>query len=428
MKNVLIKKIKYLITQNKLKVKFKTYIESEAYIKFELEGTVNKNFENELRGLLGFNVSVTNENGYVNIIFRNPNFNELQLLEFLNSDFFNNRKEILKFALGENVNGERIIGDLEKMIHLLVAGETGSGKSVCLHNIINSLVYGNDTSILRLVLMDLKRNEFVCYESLGHLLRPVVYTKEVALKVLKFLTEEMNKRFDLFRENKCRNIKTYNQKNEPIPYIVVIIDEFQNLILKTKEAENYIIDLATMARSAGIHLVLSTQKPSADVVTSLIKANIPTRIAFNVSDHYDSQVILGVSGAEKLNKKGDMLLKDEDGIERIQCCYISDEDIDNFIQDYNKKIDFNEINIFEEEDSFIDDEKFEAEDYEKCVEEVKKQNRCSHWMIKKFLNVGDTKAENIIQQLQDNKIISIEFNGSTKSYDILNREEGNYGD
>ncbi|QVK19734.1 hypothetical protein KHQ81_15345 (plasmid) [Mycoplasmatota bacterium] len=319
-----INKIQYLITKFQLQLEFKTYIETSSMCKFDmitLGHTKIKDilkYEIEFQNVLGNKTILSHCNGLINITLPKDKQEILPLMNLLQSEFYNQCPGLLKIALGENINGAMIVGNLSLWKHVLIAGETGGGKSICMHCFINSLIYNCDPSDVKMILIDRNRVEFTLYENIKYLLRPVIYELNEAEKTLSWLVTEMKSRYHLFSQNKCRDIESYKKKGNHLPYIVVFIDEFQIITLNSDKAEKNLIELFTQSRKAGIHLVIATQKPTTDVITPLIKANIPTRIAFSVGSHYDSQTILGQPGAEKLNKKGDMILKDEDGYEEYK--------------------------------------------------------------------------------------------------------------
>lgn len=395
------------------------YVETSSLSTFKLFGFSKisdiKKYEDDFKSFLGDKLSIKYSDGFINITLPKPNPQPYPIREILDSQFYKQCPGILKVAVGENAEGQRVVGDLEKWVHLLVCGETGGGKSVFLHSLIASLIHSCDTSQLRLVLIDLKRAEFVVYEGLSYLQRPIAYEEKDAQMSLKWLIKEMNGRFKQFQKHRCRNIQTYNERfpNDPLPYIVTIIDEFAD-VTSTKENEKLIIELSRKARASGIHLVLATQRPSSTVVTGDIKTNIPTRIAFAVPSHIDSRVILDENGAENLNKKGDMILKDDDGPERIQGCFISDEEIEQLIEPY---IIENQFELLDYDIEFSDEDKYNydygiktdeltTEDFHQAAMHCIKRKACSHWSIKKFLKVGDRKGYEVLDWLKENKIIN----------------------
>jgi S-DNA-T family DNA segregation ATPase FtsK/SpoIIIE len=263
----------------------------------------------------------------------------VRLRELLEQEEFQKSQNPLLFALGKDVKGSPIYASLAHMPHMLVAGSTGSGKTIGLSTIILSLLYRHGPADLRLIMVDPKRVEFSVYNSLNHLLCPVVVNPQKALVALKWLVVEMERRFEFLAENKSRDIDSYNNKNRKkddpkLPYIVLIIDELADLMSsRGKDIEVYIARLAQMARAVGIHLILATQRPSVEVITGLIKANITSRIAFQVASQIDSRTILDTSGAEKLIGKGDMLFVSTDLIKprRIQGAFVSEQEIKKIV-------------------------------------------------------------------------------------------------
>ncbi len=264
----------------------------------------------------------------------------VRMRETLESDAFMHRKSNLEIPLGKDVSGKVWTANIASMPHLLVAGATGSGKSVCLNSIIVSLLYQNNTDTLRMILVDPKRVEFPVYNGIPHLLVPVITDVTKTVNALRWAIGEMDRRFDELAKYKKRNIESYNYSaREKMPYIVIVVDELADLMIAAAaEVEACIVRLVQMARAVGIHLIVATQRPSVDVITGLIKANIPCRIAFSVTSLMDSRTILDSSGAEKLVGKGDMLYMSNSTPKprRMQGAYLSDEEIKNVV-DYLKK-------------------------------------------------------------------------------------------
>ena len=252
--------------------------------------------------------------------------------EMIDSDEFQKSAPKLSVALGKNIGGEYIIANLAKMPHLLIAGATGSGKSICINTIICSILFKATPDEVKLMLIDPKKVEMTQYARLPHLIAPVVNDSKKASNALKWVVNEMENRYSLFVGASCKDFEGYNRLNReaPLPHIVVIIDELADLMMVARhDVEDSICRLAQMARAAGIHLVVATQRPSVDVITGLIKANIPSRIAFAVSSYTDSRTILDMGGAEKLLGKGDMLYSPI-GMNkpmRVQGTFISEEDV-----------------------------------------------------------------------------------------------------
>jgi S-DNA-T family DNA segregation ATPase FtsK/SpoIIIE len=268
----------------------------------------------------------------------------VRLREVMESEEFNNVKSPLRLPLGRDVAGTPMGTDLLRMPHLLIAGATGSGKSVFLNDLLISLLYQNSPADLRLILVDPKRVEFTNYNDIPHLLSPVIVDPHKTINSLKWLVSEMERRYRVMAEVKVREIVGFNRQateDTKMPYIILVIDELADLMaVSAREVEAYICRLAQMSRAVGIHLVLATQRPSVDVITGLIKANFPSRIAFAVTSGTDSRTILDTVGADKLLGNGDMLFMPSDASKpkRIQACFISDKEIRS-VTDALKSID-----------------------------------------------------------------------------------------
>ena len=266
----------------------------------------------------------------------------VSLREILESDNFRNSRSKLAFAVGRDIAGNAIVGDIAKLPHMIIAGTTGSGKSVCTNSIIMSLLYHAAPEEVKLILIDPKIVEFTVYEGIPHLLIPVVTDPKKAAGALNWAVQEMQRRYNLFAENSVRDLGDYNaaaaqpDKNlEPMPQIVIIIDELADLMMTTsKEVEDSICRLAQKARAAGMHLIIATQRPTTDIITGLIKANIPSRIALTVSNQIDSRTILDTGGAEKLLGHGDMLYLPNGKIKpvRVQGCFTSTKEIESCVE------------------------------------------------------------------------------------------------
>lgn len=276
----------------------------------------------------------------VGIEVPNQTVSIVKLRDIIDSSAYHKRKNNLYVALGKDVAGNALMANLATMPHLLIAGSTGSGKSVCVNNIILSLIYQNSPDELKFILIDPKRVELSCYNNIPHLLTPVINETDKTINALRWVVKEMHERYKLLQAAGKRNIEAYNKAVivNRLPYIVVIVDEFAALMsLASKEVEAAVVSLAQMARAVGIHLVLATQRPSVDVITGLIKANITSRIAFAVASAMDSRTIIDTSGADKLLGKGDMLFMTAETSKprRIQGAFVSDEEI-NAIVDFLK--------------------------------------------------------------------------------------------
>lgn len=327
----------------------------------------------------------------------------------------------LVFALGRDVSGEPVFVDLEKMPHLLIAGATGSGKSVCIHAIITSFLYKNSPENLRMILIDPKRVELNLYEGLPHLISPVVTESKKAIGVFRWAISEMERRYELLQQAGARDIKSFNsnKNNESLPYLVIVVDELADLMANFgREVEGSIVRLAQMARATGIHLILSTQRPSVDVLTGLIKANITARIALQVASQVDSRTILDMAGAEKLLGGGDLLFVSGElsKPKRIQCSYIAEEEI-------KRVVDFiisNNEDIFETEEevnfennnqkSIINFDDFGSEDvddelYEEAVRVVSEARKASASLLQRRLKVGYARAARLLDIMEEKGII-----------------------
>ncbi|MDP2860453.1 MAG: DNA translocase FtsK, partial [bacterium] len=277
----------------------------------------------------------------VGVEIPNRSLEFVSLKRMLTSEQMKKNKSKLAVALGLNVSGEAVIADIARMPHVLIAGSTGSGKSVCIQTIISTILFRASPAEVRLILIDPKRVELTQYNGIPHLYSPVIVEPDKVLSALKWSIQEMDRRYKLFAENGVRNIDGYNELSgfAALPYIVIIVDELADIIMfAPADVEDAICRIAQMARATGIHLIVSTQRPSVDVITGLIKANISCRIAFNVSSQVDSRVIIDTPGAEKLLGRGDMLFIPPDQAKptRIQGTFVSDGEIKRLI-DFIKK-------------------------------------------------------------------------------------------
>jgi len=357
------------------------------------------------------------------------------LREILEDDVFKNRKHNLMIALGKDVSGTAWIYDITKMPHLLVAGATNSGKSVCLNTIIISLLYQNNPEDLRFIMVDPKRVELPAYNGIPHLLVPVITDVSKTINALKWCLNEMNNRYDIL--NKCgkKNIQSYNAEGkDKLPYIVFVIDELADFMMTAgKEMEAAIIRLAQMSRAVGIHLILATQRPSVDVITGLIKANIPARIAFSVTSMVDSKTILDMSGAEKLLGQGDMLLSTAElsKPKRIQGAYVSDEEINDVINYIKEK---------SGEPEYLDgvterqkvggvagvgmDGNYGDEDelMEQAKDIIIAAGRASTSLLQRRLSIGYGRAAKILDMLEENGFIG-PSNGSKPREVFVTKEQ-----
>jgi len=362
---------------------------------------------------------------YIGIEIPNKKRKVVYFREIVESEVFKKHKGGLPIILGKDIQGNPRVEDLSKMPHLLVAGATGAGKSVCLNSIIISLLIRFSPEEVKFLLIDPKRIEMASYAGLPHLIHPVVTEMELAKTSLEWAVFEMEQRYDLMAKVGVRNISAYNEKVKkgeleemqvsPMPYLVLIIDEMADLMLTVgKEAEAYIIRLAQLARAAGIHLILATQRPSVDVVTGLIKANFPARIGFQVTSKHDSRTILDTVGAENLLGKGDMLFKPAAGrIQRLHGAYISDGEINRVIEFWRKKfpeqqhLDFKEWKMEKEEDnsSAVGDGVCDDPMYKDAVKFVMEQGKVSISMLQRYLRIGFNRAARFVEQMEKDGII-----------------------
>ena len=337
------------------------------------------------------------------------------LREIISDKNFKKKEVKLPIALGKSISGEPITSDLSLMPHLLIAGTTGSGKSVCINTIILSLIYKHTPEICKFILIDPKMLELSTYEGIPHLLCPVITEAKKAASVLGWVVKEMESRYRLMTKVGVRNIDGYNDKHKvKMPYIVVIVDEMSDLMLVAgKEIENYIQKLSQMARAAGIHIIMATQRPSVDVITGTIKANFPTRISFQVTSKIDSRTILGEQGAEQLLGKGDMLyMSSANRITRIHAPYVSEIEIDkvnNFLRNQAEPDYVDEILNFADEKEINEKNKDNSENdelYDEALEIIKSERKASTSFLQRKLQIGYNRAARIIDQMEANGEVS----------------------
>ena len=351
----------------------------------------------------------------IGIELPNSSRENVYLSEILNSSDFKKKEIKLPIALGKNISGMPIIGDLTSMPHLLIAGTTGSGKSVCINTIILSLLYRHTPEKCKFILIDPKMLELSTYEGVPHLLCPVITEAKKAASVLGWVVKEMESRYRLMTKEGVRNIDGYNSKYKlPMPYIVVVVDEMSDLMLVAgKEIENYIQKLSQMARAAGIHIIMATQRPSVDVITGTIKANFPTRISFQVTSKIDSRTILGEQGAEQLLGKGDMLyMFSANKIVRIHAPFVSDneiEKINNFLRSQAEPDYIDEILDFADEKEITESSKNQSDKdqlYQSAVDIIKSEGKASTSFLQRKLQIGYNRAARIIDMMEEEGIVS----------------------
>ena len=350
----------------------------------------------------------------IGIELPNTTRENVYLSEILDNTDFKKREIKLPIALGKSISGKPIIGDLSSMPHLLIAGTTGSGKSVCINTIILSLLYRHTPDKCKFILIDPKMLELSTYEGIPHLLCPVITEAKKAASVLGWVVKEMENRYRLMTKEGVRNIDGYNSKHKlPMPYIVVVVDEMSDLMLVAgKEIENYIQKLSQMARAAGIHIIMATQRPSVDVITGTIKANFPTRISFQVTSKIDSRTILGEQGAEQLLGKGDMLyMSSANRIIRIHAPFVSDneiEKINNFLRSQAEPDYVDEILNFADEKEIGENPNQGEKDelYQQALEIIRSEGKASTSFLQRKLQIGYNRAARIIDMMEADGAVS----------------------
>lgn len=362
----------------------------------------------------------------------NKDISSVYLREVLESDEFKNHKSKIAFSVGKDVAGANIVADLAKMPHLLIAGSTGSGKSVCINTLIASILYKATPDEVKLLLIDPKVVELSIYKNIPHLLVPVVTDPKKAAGALNWAVQEMTERYKKFADNNVRDIYGYNslekENIEKLPQIVVIIDELADLMMVSPgEVEDSICRLAQMARAAGIHLVVATQRPSVDVITGLIKANIPSRISFAVSSQIDSRTILDMGGAEKLLGKGDSLFYPVGEAKpiRVQGAFVSEKEIERLVNYIKEQIPptYNDQVVKEINESVQIEEGAEVDELLKdAIEIVVESGQASILMLQRRLKVGYSRAARLIDQMEERRIIG-GYEGSKPRKVLVSKED-----
>ena len=358
-------------------------------------------------------VSIIPGKNTVGIEIPNESRESVYLKEIVGNEKFLKKDIKLPIAIGKSISGIPIVADLTAMPHLLIAGTTGSGKSVCINTIIVSLLYRLSPDLCKFILIDPKMLELSAYEGIPHLLTPVITDSKKAASALGWTVREMNSRYKLMSKEGVRNIDGYNSKHKlKMPYIVVVVDEMSDLMLVAgKEIENYIQKLSQMARAAGIHIIMATQRPSVDVITGTIKANFPTRISFRVSSKIDSRTILGEQGAEQLLGNGDMLfMSSANRIARIHGPYVSEKEIEKITNilraqgepDYIDEITANDEN--DKSDYPSDDNTDEL--YNQALDIIKTEGKASTSFLQRKLQIGYNRAARIIDMMEEKGIVS----------------------
>ena len=364
----------------------------------------------------------------------------VHLRDIIDSDEFKNHKSKLAFALGKDVAGNEVVTDIAKMPHVLIAGATGSGKSVCINTLIASIIYKAKPSEVKLVMVDPKVVELSVYNGIPHLLIPVVTDPKKAAGALAWAVQEMVNRYSLFASKNVRDIKGYNEaldeegEGQKLPQIVIIIDELSDLMMVSpKDVEDSICRLAQMARAAGMHLVIATQRPSVDVITGIIKANIPSRIAFSVSSQVDSRTILDMAGAEKLLGKGDMLFYPAGAPKpvRIQGAFVTDKEVEKIVDFIkgNGEATYNDDIIQQIENANSTDKEIDAAEEDdntdpllmEAIDVVVETGQASTSFIQRRFKVGYARAGRIIDQMEERGIIS-GYQGSKPREVLMSKE------
>jgi DNA segregation ATPase FtsK/SpoIIIE, S-DNA-T family len=351
----------------------------------------------------------------IGIELPNSTRENVYLSEILTNIDFAKKDIRLPIALGKNISGIPVVGDLASMPHLLIAGTTGSGKSVCINTIILSLLYRHSPDKCKFILIDPKMLELSTYEGIPHLLCPVITEAKKAASVLGWVVKEMENRYRLMTKEGVRNIDSYNAKHTlAMPYIVVVVDEMSDLMLVAgKEIENYIQKLSQMARAAGIHIIMATQRPSVDVITGTIKANFPTRISFQVTSKIDSRTILGEQGAEQLLGKGDMLyMSSANRIVRIHAPFVSDNEIEKVNKYLRSQA---EPDYIDEILSFVDEKEIgenssnssdKDELYQAALDIIRSEGKASTSFLQRKLQIGYNRAARIIDMMEADEVVS----------------------
>ncbi len=351
---------------------------------------------------------------YLGVEVPNDQRETVTIKELLINENFKNTSSKIPICIGKDISGNIEVIDLSKTPHLLVAGTTGSGKSVFINTLLASILYKFSPEDLRLILIDPKMLELSVYNDIAHLLTPVVTEPKKAIIALKWVCKEMERRYSLMNEENTRSLEGYNDKSlEKLPYIVVFIDEMADLMMTAgKEVEHYVQRLAQMARACGIHLVMATQRPSVDIITGSIKANFPSRISFQVASKYDSRTVLGEIGAEQLLGNGDMLMSKNGGnIIRYQSAFISDNEVNKLIKEIKRS---QTVQYLDELDEIIknNDENFDnlSEEDEalitKSIELIRSTNKASTSFLQRNFQVGYNKAARIMEALEQRGVVS----------------------
>lgn len=350
----------------------------------------------------------------IGIEISNPQREWVYLKEIINTEAFQKSPSPLTLALGKDISGAPVVADLRKMPHLLIAGSTGSGKSIFIHSTILSFIYKSTPEEIRFLMIDPKRIELSIYDGIPYLLHPVVLEPKLATSALRWAVQEMERRYSLFEELAVRNLESYNEDfEEKLPYIVIIIDELADLmVVASKEVETLLTRLAQMARASGIHLIVATQRPSVDVITGLIKVNFPARISFQVTSKVDSRTILDTQGAERLLGAGDMLFMPPGSshLQRIHAPYISEKEVKKvveYLKSFGEPDYLADLSVTQEdsEEDLTSIESFDDELYKEALKIAYQYGKISTSMLQRKLRIGYNRAARLVEKMEEEGII-----------------------
>ncbi|HQP92092.1 MAG TPA: DNA translocase FtsK, partial [Candidatus Omnitrophota bacterium] len=349
------------------------------------------------------------------------------LKEVLACDEFKNADSKLTLALGKDTAGKPIVSDLGDMPHMLIAGTTGSGKTVCVNGIILSMLFNATPNDVKFLMVDPKMVELAPYNGLPHMLCPVVTDPKKVATALAWVTNEMDERYQLLAKEGCRNIEAYNQKKQKLPYIVVIIDELADLMMIARDqVESAIARLAQLSRAVGIHLVLATQRPSVDVITGVIKANFPARISFKVASKVDSRTVLDMNGAEKLLGRGDLLFLEPGQPKplRAQSSYVKDSEIENVLAFIKKQAEpiYDETILKQQEQAQLGPSIEKDELFDTASRLIIETGQASVSILQRRLRLGYTRAARLIDMMQDEGLVG-PYRGSKPREILVDREK-----